>query len=170
MCAPVLAEVAVEWGEQTSINPYTKILRLTSIEHQTVFNALTRCPTCAPQIPKCALNSGQIRQLTTPQICHGNLRYYAFACNVLYLSVLILIFLLCVQSYLRSSHASLSSQLFHKYLRSTYHLADLSQVLGWTSEPDTLGAYCLQHVIHVCWVNKDEHNLNATGVRLGLRE
>lgn len=126
MCAPVLAEVAAEWGEQTSINPYTKILRLTSIEHQTVFNTLTHCLICAPQIPKCALNSGQIRQLTTPQLCHGNLRYYAFACNVLYLSVLILIFLLCVQllaffSFL--SQQPIIPQIFTEHLPSGRHWA-----------------------------------------------
>lgn len=47
-----------------------------------------------------------------------------FDCDDLYLSLIILTFLLYGHSYLCSSHSSLSSQLFYKYLWSTYHVAD----------------------------------------------
>lgn len=89
--------------------------------------------------------------------------YCAFAYNVLYFLYLFLMFLLCVHIYLCSSHSSHSSQLFHKYLWSPYRVAHIESGLGIDR-----GAYCLQCIIKVFIVNKDEHNLNVIGAQLGL--
>lgn len=119
---------------------------------------------------KYALISGQIRQLTTPQICHSNLCYCAFLPVISSTFLYLFQYFCCVQRVTCVLLIYLSAA---NYSTSIYGAPTmwqtLSQVLGQTREPDTLGDYCLQCIIHVYLVNEDEHNLNAIGDHPGFR-